>query len=196
LKICTKCKQGKLLEDFSRDSQKSDGRYSSCKTCNKRKEYFDGRKDEKSKYDRLRYDDNSCEIKVATNAYYRKNKKELNRKQVANINENPNRKLKAILRKRINKLIKRTTKVGSAVVDLGCTVEELKKYLESKFSVEMDWTNHGFGEGKWQIDHIKPLCGFDLTDRNQFLEACHYTNLQPLWYHDHLLKTKNDLRAA
>lgn len=39
------------------------------------------------------------------------------------------------------------------------------------------------------IDHIKPLASFDLTDRSQFLEACHYTNLQPLWSEDNIEKS-------
>jgi len=28
----------------------------------------------------------------------------------------------------------------------------------------------------------------DLTDREQFLKACHYTNLQPLWATDNIVK--------
>jgi len=35
---------------------------------------------------------------------------------------------------------------------------------------------------------------FDLTDREQLLKACHYTNLQPLWHEDHIQKTSNDLK--
>jgi desulfoferrodoxin (superoxide reductase-like protein) len=34
----------------------------------------------------------------------------------------------------------------------------------------------------------KPLASFDLTDRKQLLEACHYTNLQPLWAIDNFIK--------
>jgi hypothetical protein len=50
----------------------------------------------------------------------------------------------------------------------------------------MTWDNYGqFG---WHIDHIKPLSVFDLTDREQFLEACRYTNLQPMWWKENLSK--------
>jgi hypothetical protein len=68
-------------------------------------------------------------------------------------------------------------KAGSAVRDLGCTIPELMVYLEARFQEGMSWENYG----AWHLDHIKPLVLFDLTDREQFLQAAHYTNLQPLW---------------
>lgn len=45
----------------------------------------------------------------------------------------------------------------------------------------MSWDNYGQQVGKWNIDHIIPLSAFNLSDRNQLLKACHYSNLQPLW---------------
>ena len=63
--------------------------------------------------------------------------------------------------------------------DLGCTIPELKQYLESKFQEGMTWEN--WGVHGWHIDHIIPLSSFDLADRDQLLTAFHYTNLQPLW---------------
>jgi len=90
------------------------------------------------------------------------------------------------LRNRMDQAITCNQKAGSAVRELGCTIDELKAYLELKFKPGMTWDNwsmHG-----WHIDHIKPLASFDLTDREQFKEACHYTNLQPLWAEENLSK--------
>ena len=38
------------------------------------------------------------------------------------------------------------------------------------------------------MDHIKPLCAFDLTEPEQQALAFHYTNLQPLWASDNMRK--------
>jgi hypothetical protein len=96
----------------------------------------------------------------------------------------PQRRLTANLRSRLSHAVVRRSKAGSAVRDLGCSVPELRLYLESKFQPGMSWDNYG----AWHIDHIKPLAKFDLADRDQLLEACHYSNLQPLWAGDNLSK--------
>ena len=80
-------------------------------------------------------------------------------------------------------------KTGSAVKDLGCDIKEFKKYIESKWSQGMSWDNYGYNG--WHIDHIIPLVNFDLTDKKQLKEACHYGNLQPLWKNDNLEKSGN-----
>jgi hypothetical protein len=96
-------------------------------------------------------------------------------------------KLSSNLRSRLKSAIRSNYKSGSAVRDLGCSIPELKIYLENKFQPGMSWDNYGlYG---WHIDHIKPLVSFDLSDRKQLLEACHYTNLQPLWAKDNLSKS-------
>lgn len=90
------------------------------------------------------------------------------------------------LRVRLNHAIKTGKKPGSAVRDLGCSINEFKAYMEAKFKEGMTWQNWG----KWHIDHIIPLSSFDLTNREQFLKACHYTNMQPLWAIENMRKWK------
>lgn len=97
-----------------------------------------------------------------------------------------NYRLKKLLRTRLRSALKKGFKTGSAVRDLGCSIEEAKNYIESMFYNGMAWSNCGNRKGQWQIHHIRPLYSFNLEDNEQLKEACHYTNLKPLWYDDHL----------
>jgi hypothetical protein len=97
-------------------------------------------------------------------------------------------RLGRLLRGRLYRAVKRGWKAGSAVRDLGCTISEFKSHIEGQFLPGMTWDNQGIGDGKWNIDHIIPLVSVDLTDREQFLRVCHYTNLRPLWFVDNVRK--------
>jgi hypothetical protein len=97
-----------------------------------------------------------------------------------------NEKIKHALRTRLNDALNGRTKVGSAIKNLNCSIEELKTYLESKFQEGMSWENHSLHG--WHIDHIVPLASFNLEDPEELKKACHYTNLQPLWAEDNLKK--------
>lgn len=96
-------------------------------------------------------------------------------------------KMAMILRARLNGAIKGQIKAGSAVRDLGCTLSAFIAHIESLFQPGMGWNNYGYSG--WHVDHIKPLASFDLSDPNQLKQACHYTNLQPLWSHDNFCKS-------
>jgi len=93
-------------------------------------------------------------------------------------------KLTCRLRSRLGNALKRNYKIGSAIKDLGCSINEFKFYLEGQFISGMSWKNYG----KWHIDHKIPLAYFDLTNREQLLKAVHYTNLQPLWAKENMSK--------
>ena len=64
---------------------------------------------------------------------------------------------------------------------VGCTAEELKTRFESLFTEGMTWENYG----EWHVDHIRPVSSFAPEEWEQIN---HYTNLQPLWAKDNLLK--------
>ena len=140
-------------------------------------------------YDEL----NKDKIKKRTQEYYKKNRRKiLDRNESYHQNKlksNTQYRLAYILRCRLRTALNKKYKAGHAVKDLGCSITELKIYLESKFQAGMSWENHS--QTGWHIDHIKPLSHFDLSDRDQFLQACHYTNLQPLWAKDNLTKSDN-----
>lgn len=69
---------------------------------------------------------------------------------------------------------------------LGYTFEEARAHIESQFTKGMSWENYG----EWEIDHIKPVSSFDLTDPVQQKECFNYKNLQPLWWWDNIAKGK------
>jgi hypothetical protein len=105
-------------------------------------------------------------------------------KKHSQLMKSPKAKLLLYLRNRLNSAIKRGSKQGSAVRDLGCSIDELKAHLEKQFKTGMTWDNWG----EWHIDHIIPLASFNLTDREQLLKAVNFSNLQPLWAKENILK--------
>lgn len=71
---------------------------------------------------------------------------------------------------------------------LGCTWEEAKARFESLFQEGMTWENHGRGEGKWHIDHIRPVASFKGAGEEELKQMNHISNLQPLWSADNVRK--------
>ena len=82
---------------------------------------------------------------------------------------------------------------GVPVTDaLGCSSQEFVSYIESKLELGMTWENRGRRQGVlgWELDHIRPLSSFVLPD--EWRDAFHYTNVQPLWCEDNLRKGCRD----
>lgn len=123
-----------------------------------------------------KYRENNRDKQNAYENSYKKNRR----------NVDINFKICCNLRSRLSKAISGSIKDGSSVYDLGCSPEDLKQHLEDQFVEGMSWDNYGLHG--WHIDHIRPLSGFDLSDPEELKEACHYTNLQPLWAQDNLSK--------
>jgi hypothetical protein len=67
---------------------------------------------------------------------------------------------------------------------VGCSVNDLKTHLESKFIESMTWENYG----EWHIDHMRPCASFNLEDPEEQKKCFHWTNLQPLWAKDNMSK--------
>ena len=166
---CSKCKEQKDTSCFSKNKSKYRGYNTYCKSC-------------MSSY----YQENFESISARKKEYAEENKDVLRAAYLKRLKENTNAGVAHALRTRINQAIRKNSKKGSAVRDLGCSIDFLVKYLESKFQDGMTWENRGIHT--WHIDHIIPLSSFNLEDEEQFKKAVHYTNLQPLWAKDNLTK--------
>jgi hypothetical protein len=91
---------------------------------------------------------------------------------------NPTYRLQVLLRDRLRKALKNNYKSGSAVRDLGCSIDALWQHLESQFKSGM--TRENLGKA-WQIDHIYPMAAANLQDPVEFLAVNNWQNLQPLY---------------
>lgn len=138
---------------------------------------------------------NNKEKSIAYSKKYRKSNIESVREYAREYQNNrmkkdTNFKLSKSLRSRLSHAVTGNFKSGSAVKDLGCSIPDLKKHLEAQFQPGMSWDNYG----EWEIDHILPLCSVDLSDEIQFKKVSHYSNLQPLWRHEHRIKSTGDIK--
>lgn len=90
------------------------------------------------------------------------------------------------LRRRIRQGLRGQLKSKPTEQILGSTFEEALCYLEKSFRPPMTRENMG---KVWHVDHIRPICSFDLSDPEQVKACFHYTNLQPLFVEENLKKS-------
>lgn len=175
MKKCTKCNKIKVLGDFHNCSSKKDGKFTWCKEC-------------RNKVCHDYYLNNNVLVKEKTNSYYHSHKVERNEWEKERLKVDVLFKLSKSLRHRLRRALHRNLqdKSFSAVKDLGCSIEELKKHLEVQFKPGMSWSNWGNGIGKWNIDHIRPLASASNEEELRVLSC--YKNLQPLWFLDNIKK--------
>lgn len=141
----------------------------------KKREYYQKNKERLLPIMKENHKKNWNSLLVAKNVWKRK------RKQT-----DPTFRLVVNMRERIRHAVKtaKAFKSSGAKELLGCSVQFLIGYIESKFEIGMTWENYG----KWHIDHIIPCSGFDLSTKEGQSECFHYSNLQPLWAEQNLAK--------
>ena len=89
-------------------------------------------------------------------------------------NTNINYRIKKSLAARLRAVI---VKNDSTMNYIGCNIQYLREWFEYNFTSEMNWDNYG---SYWSIDHIIPVCKFELTDEDEKLKCCNWTNLMPV----------------
>lgn len=200
MKLCKLCNIQKNLIEFPI------GR-AQCKNCRKIKmqQWIEKNKNkihEKNKIKWQKLKNNPDQI-LKRKKWYEKNKNrllsqkkeyyELNKQKILmrhklyermKLKTDPIFRLRKNLRRRLNLCLKNIYKKETTLKLIGCTLEELKIYLENRFKKGMSWQNYG----EWHIDHIKPISSFDLNIIENQKKAMHYTNLQPLWAKENISK--------
>jgi hypothetical protein len=173
-KVCNKCRQELPATDkyFNKAKTKS-GLYHICKSCC-----------------RDNYLLNSVVIYAKNKEYKKKNKIKLNDWMANRSRERRKEDIQFAISCRLRSSIRpalKKHKISLRTQELiGCTFLEFKVHFESLFIDGMSWGE--FMAGNIHIDHRIPLVLFDLTDNTQLHQACHYTNLQPLWALDNMRK--------
>jgi len=191
MKICINCGKEKELKEFDKRKKSKDGYRNQCKKClyekrnNRDKilnsDEIENRRIRKNELRRKYWKNNieDPEFKLRKKMY----RKENHLKRL----EDPLYKIKISYSRRLNKLLKRiranrSTNKPYYLDKLGCSFEDFKIYLESKFEDWMTWENYGLYNGElnygWDIDHIIPSATAKTED--DIYNLSHYTNLQPL----------------
>tara|TARA_R100001244_G_scaffold23249_1_gene24014 strand:+ start:182 stop:793 length:612 start_codon:yes stop_codon:yes gene_type:complete len=191
MKKCTKCKVDKEITCFGKRADNNDGLMYHCKECRKesKKEYRKKNKDKIKEYHKEHYKANKDKRKERQKEYRKENKDKINKSskeyQKNRRLSDPLYKMKSNLRTRTSQAFKNKgySKNTKTQEMLGVDWEIAKKHLERQFTKGMNWSN----QGDWHIDHIIPLSSANTEERLKKL--CHYTNLQPLWAVDNLIKS-------
>ena len=124
------------------------------------------------------------EISVKKRAYKRAHRAEINAHKRHRRQTDVLFRLACNLRKRLSNALQGRTKSAPTLALLGCSVDECRAHLERQFVDGMSWANRT----AWHVDHIRPVASYDLSDPGQQRACFHYSNLQPLWARDNLVK--------
>lgn len=155
---------------------------------NRSKEYNDNNKEKIIEYRKNYYSLNKEKIDLKNKTYYLDNKDSIIKKQYIYVKSKKDTsdlfRLIFNIRLMLHKSFKNSgySKKTKTYEILGCSFEEFKLHLESKFEEWMTWENKGLYNGDfnygWDIDHKIPLSSAETEE--DIIRLNHYTNLQPL----------------
>lgn len=213
-KKCTKCGECKSIEDFVTCNRNKSGKASKCKSCQNALYIKKGPRPiniELQKEGQKRYRQKNIQKIRHTNALYREKNAELirekdmvyrqknrdriklwhsanklkrSRRESQRKAADPLYKLSCNLRSRLSTVFRRMRcdKNTTTRKILGADFETVKSHIELQFKPGMSWENYG----EWHIDHIVPLAKG--KTQGDLIRLSHYSNLQPLWAIENLIK--------
>ena len=159
MKRCSKCENEKELSEFNvrTDTQKY---RKQCRGCIKliKKEYQTNNKDK---------------INLYNKNYFQHNKKKIYESRKNRRKTDVNFRLICNTRRRIHHALNGKSKSSPTKDILGIDIDLYRKWIEWQMTSDMTWENI-------EIDHVKPICLFDVSKDDELREAFNWKNTQPL----------------
>ena len=201
-KICSQCKEEKLLSEFHKEAKGKFGVKAKCSICTtKQSQKWKTANKERERENRKRWNENNKQRHNAATYRWREENAHRHANYVAAYQANrkksdPKFKLLSNMRSLLyNHLTRRNLKKHKKLEQyLCCAFEEFKRYLESKFEPKMTWDNYG---SYWSIDHICP-CN-QAKNEDELIKLQSYKNLRPMITHGsngNLAKSDNKTKEA
>jgi hypothetical protein len=156
------------------------------KIINRNKEYYRNNIDKYRITKKEWVENNKENQQKKSKEWSKNNRKLLSEKEKERRNNDPLFRTIRYVRNRINQYLKSNNyKKNSKSFELvGCSPDFFKEHIENQFTEGMSWELMG---KHIHIDHKIPL-SFGKNE-NEVKELCHYSNLQPLWAKDNLIKS-------
>jgi len=168
-KCCSKCGETKDIIEFSKNR-------ADCQICNRQacKDYKARNRNKISGYNKEYKSEHKEEVRTYNREWSAKRKI-----------THPEYKIKCNLRIRMNKVLNGKEKAGKTLDLLGCTLSFLVEWFKYRFIGNMSMENH---DSVWHVDHVMPCASFNLTKPEEQKKCFHWTNLQPMYGSDNVIK--------
>jgi hypothetical protein len=190
LKPCDKCEINKSIDKYRKYTDREDSYSKTCKRCLNEQDKIRKKNMRIKKSETFMSKCEKCEEEKALKEFAKL--KKFYKKKICiscypqflteQKNEwcknekltNINYRLKKSLAARLRSVI---VKNDSTMNYIGCNIQYLREWFEYNFTCEMDWDNYG---SLWSMDHIIPVCKFDLTNDIDMLKCWNWSNLMPV----------------
>lgn len=173
-------------KNLKKSSERLKKRYASNKQeyLRQQREYRVKNADAIRETKRLYRQKNAAKIKLAKQKYGVENRDKIAKALANRRANNPIARMANSMRRSIRRYLDAGQKGEMSSFEIiGCSKDDLRKHLESKFRDGMTWQNYG---KHWHIDHIVPLISAKSADEVKRL--CYWTNLQPLTAFENISK--------
>lgn len=186
---CSKCENVKTLNDFRKYAEND--RYSTtCKQCSNEMDKIRKIKLRQKRAESLYFKCEKCNVDKPLKDFAKL--KKFYKRKICLIcypsflteqktawcknqrNTNMNYRIKKSLAARLRTVL---TKKTSTMNYIGCNIQYFREWLEYNFTENMNWENYA---SYWSIDHIIPVCKYDLTIEDEKLKCWNWSNMMPV----------------